>query len=70
VKELESSIRVGVGLLDLFDSRVGFALRATGDVDGAVVLVEDLAQFLAHAWESSACCVPWMRVCDLSILPA
>ena len=36
-------------MLDLFDGSIGLALRATGNVDGAVVLVEDLAEFLADA---------------------
>jgi hypothetical protein len=44
-----------MGLLDLVDGRLGLALRATGYVDGAVVLVEDLAQFLADAWMLSVC---------------
>jgi hypothetical protein len=50
VEKLEFAIRAGIGLFDLFDGSVGLALRATGDVDGAVVLVKDLAQFLADAW--------------------
>jgi hypothetical protein len=58
VEELKSSIGAGIGLLDLVDGRLGLALRATGYVDGAVVLVEDLAQFLADAWEVSVC-----RIC-------
>jgi len=37
-----------VSLLDFRNSSIGFTLRASGDVDGAVVLVEDLAQFLAN----------------------
>lgn len=37
-----------MSLLDFFNSRVGFALRASGDIDGAVVLVKDLAQLLAN----------------------
>ena len=44
-----------MGLLDLSDGRLGLALRATGYVDCAVVLVEDLAQFLADAWTLSVC---------------
>ena len=44
-----------MGLLDLFDGRLDLALRATGYVDGAVVLVEDFAQFLADAWMLSVC---------------
>ena len=38
-----------MSLLDFLDSRVGLALRASGDVDGAIVLVEDLAQLFANA---------------------
>jgi hypothetical protein len=57
VEELEFAIRAGIGLFDLLDGRVGLDLRATGDVDGAVVLVEDLAQFLADACELSVSCV-------------
>jgi hypothetical protein len=49
VQELQLSVRAGIGLLDLFDGSIGLALRATGNVDGAVVLVEDLAEFLADA---------------------
>ena len=44
-----------MGLLNLFDGRLGLALRATGYVDGAVVLVEDFAQFLGDAWMLSVC---------------
>jgi hypothetical protein len=40
-----------MSLLDLLNSRVGFALRASSYVHGAVVLVEDLAQLLADAYE-------------------
>jgi hypothetical protein len=57
VQELQFSVRAGIGLLDLFDGSIGLALRATGNVDGAVVLVEDLAEFLADACESSVCCI-------------
>ena len=55
MEELEFAIRAGIGLFDLLDGRVSLALRATGDVDGAVVLVEDFAQFLADAWMLSVC---------------
>jgi len=47
VKEFQTAIGAGIGLLDLFNGRVGFALRAASYVDGAIVLVKDLAQFLA-----------------------
>jgi hypothetical protein len=67
VEELKSSIGARIGLLDLFDGRLGLALRATGYVDGAVVLVEDLAQFLADAWEVS---VSLICAGEMSILPA
>ena len=70
MEELKSSIGARVGLLDLFDGRLGLALRATGYVDCAVVLIEDLAQFLANAWKLSVCCVNWMRGYEFSILPA
>ena len=59
-----------MGLLDLFDGRLGLALRATGYVDCAVVLVEDLAQFLADARMLSVCRVDRMRKGGFSILPA
>ena len=59
-----------MGLLDLFDGRLGLALRATGYVDCAVVLVEDLAQFLTDAWMLSVCRANRMRKCGFSILPA
>ena len=55
VEKLEFAIRAGIGLFDLLDGGVGLALRATGYVDGAVVLVEDFAQFLADAWMLSVC---------------
>jgi len=48
-----------MGLLDLVDGSFGFALGATGYVDSAIVLVKDLAQFLADAWEASVC---WLKV--------
>lgn len=47
VEELHPTIGLGIGLLDLFDGRFAFALGAAGQVDCAIVLVEDLAQFLA-----------------------
>ena len=61
MEELEFAIRAGIGLFDLLDGRVSLALRATGDVDGAVVLVEDLAEFLADACELSVFSV--QRIC-------
>ena len=37
-----------MSLLDFRNSSIGFALRASGDVYSAIVLVEDLAQLLAN----------------------
>jgi hypothetical protein len=43
VQELQAAIGVWVSLLDLFNSRVCFTLRASSYVNSTVVLVEDLA---------------------------
>lgn len=51
VQELQAAVGVWVSLLDFLNGRVGFALRASGYVYGAIVLVEDLAQLLANAYE-------------------
>jgi hypothetical protein len=43
MQELQAAVGVWVSLLDLFNSRVCFTLRASSYVNSAVVLVEDLA---------------------------
>jgi hypothetical protein len=52
MQELQTAVGARMSLLDLLNSRVRFALRASGDIDSAVVLVEDLAQLFANAYES------------------
>jgi len=52
VQKLQATVRVWVSLFDLLNGGVCFALRASGDVDSAIVLVEDLAQLLANAYNS------------------
>lgn len=43
VQELQAAVGVGVRFLDLLNGGICFALGAAGNVDGAIVLVEDLA---------------------------
>lgn len=43
VQELQAAVGAWVGFLDLLNRGIGFALGAAGDVDGAIVLVQDLA---------------------------
>lgn len=69
VQELQAAVRVWVSLLDLLNSGVCFALRASSYVDSAVVLVEDLAQLFANAYQY----VSTTGLCDMdrsSDLPA
>jgi len=58
-----------VSLLDFLNGGVGLALRATGDVDGAIVLVEDLAQLFADTCDFVST-MSWYRSRGLSDLPA
>jgi len=58
-----------VSLLDFLNGRVGFALRAAGDVDGAIVLVEDLAQLFTNTWDFVST-VSWYQSKRLADLPA
>jgi hypothetical protein len=69
VQELQAAIGVWVSLLDLLNSRVGFTLRASSYVDSAVVLVEDLTQLFANAYESVSTTGSF-KVERLSDLPA
>lgn len=58
-----------MSLLDFRNSSIGFALRASGDVYGAIVLVEDLAQLLANAYVFVST-LSWALSRELSDLPA
>lgn len=51
VQELETPIRRGVSLLDLVNGLLCFLLRSTGEVDCAVLGVDDLGQLFA-TWKS------------------
>ena len=53
VEEFQAAVGGGVEFLEFLDGELGFVPRAAGDIDGAVLLVEDLAELFADAGVAS-----------------